>query len=448
MTAVSNSAVEETGTAPEFRRHSRLSHDAALALATVAYLVLLNVTYFILRDTNRWLYFASYFDFKAENTWIATGASLLIAPLLIAIIKRSKSDPFAFVIMPLSLVGGASGTIVLSYSDPSTAAIFALYYIVIPAFLLLLVPPGIEIRRLRFGAQGSGFLLSAGMAGVIIYLYIAIMHRNLLGLPSFSTVYDYRFAFDAAVGTFDRYALLFAKYVAAFCLASYAILYKKSYILFGPLFIFSLDFMLAGHKTSIFFALFIFIYYIAFSNFGVKYKPFYVPFFGSVVIFAALCIIFLSETWAPIMIALYDRIFHVSSGLFVRYVEFSESNYFFWGGSGFLGYIFDGVRENYQEIIGNIYFGQDVTANADIISDAYINYGSIGVICALLALRLMFSSRDVKFLDRHAEKIMILLAPPAFVIFSMGLQTALVSGGLLFTLMVLKLAVLPDKHQR
>ena len=94
--------------------------------------------------------------------------------------------------------------------------------------------------------------------------------------------------------------------------------------------------------------------------------------------------------------------------------------------------------ENPYYVIGDYYFSSGVVANADIISDGYVNFGMVGAIMQIFILWLFIGERDNRIFITNYMVIFPLTVVYGMVLFSMGLQTALLTGGMLFFFLLVK----------
>ena len=278
-----------------------------------------------------------------------------------------------------------------------------------------------------------------GFIGLMFYIYLMIKYFNILNISDIKNIYVQRSLFTNIVSWWEGYIIAFSKFVSALSFLIIAISLRKSYYLYFTIYIYLIDYALAAHKASLFMAMFAILYYNILSKLNIK-KYYYVVILIVVFIFSLFLhlSIYNSSFFGNVIISLYDRVFFVTSGLFGRFYDFSNYNYFFGGGSGILGKIFSGVNEPYTLIIGEFYFSKDVMANADLISDGYVNFGLFGSFCQLLFLWIFFNKSDNKILETNFNLILPLILIYSLVLFSVGLQTALLTGGMIFFLGLIK----------
>ncbi|MHB2266562.1 hypothetical protein ACX82Z_15160 [Aliihoeflea sp. PC F10.4] len=419
-----------------------LGEDSALAISLLVYVTSILVAYLILRDNLVWLYFARHIEFQAPNWPFALIVGyIIVLPLTYLFCRRAEADLFALILLPLVLIGGVSGSIVLAFSgDFARCFLFLLYFIAMPTLLSTIRVPTVDYPRIRMGRRGDGIFIVVGIASLVLAFYWAWKYRDMLGLPGLADVYEYRHALSAVIERWERYGMIFTKFVGGFSLAYVAVTTGKVKYLLGSILIFIMDYMLAGHRASLGF---IGVILAAYCWFVVLKQRFYISHVilalaGGSALFSSAILI--SGRISPYVIAIYDRAFHVTPTLFLQYYEQAHDIGFYRGGDGMLGVLFGGNGQNYRTDIGERFYSPNVSANADIISDAYINFGIIGPLVALIILRLLVSRRDADFFRRNREAVVVFIVPYMLALFSMGLQTALLTGALAFALMLMKLA--------
>ncbi|OQM76227.1 hypothetical protein [Manganibacter manganicus] len=268
----------------------------------------------------------------------------------------------------------------------------------------------------------------------------------MIGFPGLSEIYEYRHALSAAVMHWERYGMIFSKFVGGFSFGYLAISRRSSRYLIGSALIFISDYMLSGQRSSLVFIVIVILSYLWFVSMRRRFKISDLLLGLSGLTISLGLASFLLGRISPYVIGIYDRAFHVSVGLFVRYLEQVEEVGLYWGGDGLLGEIFGGNGQDYRIVIGRNYFGPNVSANADLVSDAYINFGVGGPFFVFLILRLLISRRDSKFFLHNREAALVFIIPYMFALFSMGLQTALVTGALAVALLIMKITSIRQEH--
>ncbi|MGB6082522.1 MAG: hypothetical protein WBF99_23995 [Xanthobacteraceae bacterium] len=395
--------------------------------------------YFSGREFSWYFYFGNYFPYdRSLLTPAIINAYCIVLPILYAFLRRVTRDLFSFLLTPIVVIGGVAGSIVTSFADLRWWLLITSLYLLLPLCFSYLSPPTVRIRRRDANYGPTNLLLLTGSVATTFYIYLLIKYRSMLSLPSLNEVYEARYAFGAVVAGWEQYGITISKYAGAFCLVGYAVQKRSPLALLPVFFIYSVDYSLAGHKLSLGLLLMSWALYYWFGHRGKSLQVHTIPAALSAASATTLLVMAINPPWSLNVIGLWDRLFLVPAGLFARYYDFASETQFYWGGPGILGQIFGGLRENYYAAVGEHYFGPMVSANADLISDAYINFGITGVFASFLILRLLISERDNRLYRQEQTFLITLMIPYSFVIFSTGLQTAMITGGFLLGLLILK----------
>lgn len=405
-----------------------------------------------MRETDQYLYLGSFFDYELSTSRIITGY-LLTVPFVAFILKNALNKIFPMLLSTLMLIGVLPGVIIYILSTKESIYVFFIFYIYMVFILSFLVRKKLAFSVKKVG--GSSDLSTdfnnesinltlfklVGLFGFVFYVYLSIKYINVMSFSGISEVYVQRGLFAGIVTWWEGYLIMFSKSIAAFSLLIVAIKLRNVNYLLPCLFIFLVDYSLGAHKSSLISMIFSILYYFVFSKMNIKKYYFLVVTLG-VTLFSLLlqyAIIFKSS-WLIVSIALYDRAFHVTSGLFARMYEYTNANYFFHGGTGLIGKIFSGVDNGMASTveIGEAYFSETVQANADLVADGYLNFGTAGSFFQLFILWLIFNKRDNKIFEDNFILIMPLLFVYSKLLFSTGLQIVLLSGGMFFFVLLIK----------
>jgi len=413
-----------------------------LVLTTMLFLMYL-LNYIMLSKLEKWMYLANVFDYNYSLFAIVI-AYVTSVPFIAYIISTNRKKVFSALVTLLLLVGVLPGVIVYSLSSLESKYIFVILYVYILFILNFFSIKSVYIKKETMQYESKiniNLFLYFGYFGIAFYSYLLIKYFNIINLRSISDVYIQRSIFFSVVSGWEIYCITFAKYISAFSLLTVAIYKRKSVYLLPIIFVYSVDYLLAAHKTSIVLMLFAVFYY--FYNKKINIQNFYINNIVFIVLLFTITLQYMMYTENILLdtvIGLYDRIFFVTSSLFARFYEFANLNYFFYGGSGLIGKLFSSIsiNDSYTLVVGSTYFSENVRANADFISDGYINFGIIGSLVEIIFLWLFFNKRDNKI---YREQI-VLLFPLTFVysivLFSMGLQTSLLTGGMIFYIIIIK----------
>ena len=404
------------------------------------------INYIILRETEQGLYLGRFFEYDLNIGNIILGYFMSV-PFIAFILQSSLNKIFSMLLSTLVLLGVLPGVIVYSLSNHNPSMMtFFVFYIYVLFILSLFTRREIALDMnnqqsvtLNPKVINLKILQIFGLIGFIFYIYLTIKYFHILNFRSINDVYIQRSLFASIVSGWEIYLITFSKYISSFSFLIIAINLRKSSYLYPTIYIYLIDYALAAHKASILFLIFAIFYYSILSKVDIK-RYYFISLFSAISIFSLFLQInlYFSTSWSVNLVGLYDRVFHVTSGLFARFYEFANENYFFYGGSGILGKLFSGVNEAYTFVIGETYFSENVRANADIIADGYINFGIIGSLMQLFVLWMFFNKTDNHTFETNFNSLIPLILIYSMVLFSMGLQTALLTGGMFFFILLVK----------
>jgi len=413
-------------------------------LSSILYVIYL-INYIVLRETEQYLYLGRFFDYNL-NIGNVVLVYFMSVPFIALSLKNSLDKIFPMLLSTLIILGVLPGVIIYSLSNDKSMLTFFIFYIYI-IFIFSLFSRKEIILNLN---EEENYISTTkvinlkvlqifGVIGFVFYIYLTIKYFNIINFRGINEVYIQRSLFASIVSGWEVYLITFSKYISAFSFLIIAINLRNIYYLYPTIFIYLIDYSLAAHKASILLLVFAIFYYTVLSKLNIK-RYYFISLFIVISIFSLLLQlnIYFSTAWSVNLVGLYDRVFHVTSGLFARFYEFANENYFFYGGSGILGKLFSGVNEAYTFVIGETYFSENVRANADIIADGYINFGIIGSFLQLFILWLFFNKTDDSTFERNFNSLIPLILIYSMVLFSMGLQTSLLTGGMFFFILLVK----------
>lgn len=418
-------------------------------ILTLLYIIYL-FNYIILRETDQYLYLANFFNYKKDYISVLFYYILTI-PFITFIVKNSFSQIFSFLLSTIIILGVLPGIVIYSLSDDKSIIIFILMYVYLVFIFSIFSRKNINFNITNNNSEiytkNYNILKLFGFIGFFFYFYLVIKYFNYISLTGLNDVYIQRNIFTNLVITWEAYLITFSKYISAFSFLSVAIISKNKMYLIPAIFIYLIDYSLAAHKGSIVLCAFVIFYY--FINEKITIKIYYRIVFITIFLISLIMnlSIYLNTNLKITVVSLYDRIFHVTSGLFARFYDFANENYFFYGGNGLIGKLFYGVDEPYMLVVGEYYFSENVVANADLIADSYLNFGVVGTIIAIFLLWTIFGKKD----NSTYKANVVLLLPFLFVysinLFSMGLQTTLLTGGMIFFIILFKSVFKIEKIQ-
>ncbi len=405
------------------------------------------INYVILRETEQLLFLCNYFDYTFDLEKLILFYFLSV-PFITYILSKSFINIFAILLSILMIIGVLPSVIIYAFSSDDSVIIFLLAHVYLVFLFTVFTRKEMVIDSTKINEYKNDiviinlkFLQIIGILGFVFYMYLMIKYFNILNFRSISEVYIQRSLFQSLVSTWEGYPLIFSKTIATFSLLIIAINLRKWYWILPAIYIFLIDYSLAAHKASIFSAFFIIIYYFILNKLDLK-KYFFIAIFFSIFFISLIMqyAIFFSTSWAQIIVSLYDRVFFVSAGLFARIFDFTHDNYFFYGGTGLLGKLFSGVDNGVAPTleIGEYYFKEGVRANVNLIADGYLNFGFLGSFFQVFILWFFFNQRDNYIFQKSTTLLFPLVFIYAFLLTSLGLQTALLSGGMWLFILIIK----------
>lgn len=404
------------------------------------------VNYITIKNKGIHLYLGTFFDYNLDILNIIT-SFLISVPIITLLISRNTNNIFIMLTSLIIIVGVLPGSILYSLSSLESKYTFYTLYILAILILSIKSPKKINVissadnNISQNTTMNPKFIKIFAFLGFLFYIYLDIKYFSILSFQGISDVYIQRSLFKSVVLGWEVYLIAYSKYISASCFLMLALYYKKFTYLIPLVYIYVSDYLLAAHKTSIALMLFSLIYYKYLYKMDVN-KLYILLIITIVFIFtvALQFVNYINSDFMYTLVGLYDRIFFVTASLFARFYDFANNNYFFYGGSGVLGEILSSisVKDSYILVVGKEYFSDGVVANADLIADGYINFGFLGAMVPLFILSILFNRYD----NYVYSKNFILLFPITFVysliLFSMGLQTTLLTGGMFLYILIIK----------
>ncbi|WP_299186421.1 hypothetical protein [uncultured Aquimarina sp.] len=160
----------------------------------------------------------------------------------------------------------------------------------------------------------------------------------------------------------------------------------KNYLFtfFGVLFLL-LFYLFGAHKTVYLGIVIVFIFYkLSYSNLSVKV----LKYSNILIVVSTILALFLVD---DLWILIFRRLHFVPTLLDICYLDFFENNYLYWSESIFKSFVKYPYDMNHANVIGEYYFKKsDMGANNGLISDGYMNMGSIGVFVNVILVSIYF----------------------------------------------------------
>ncbi|QBZ83715.1 hypothetical protein GHNINEIG_01776 [Hydrogenovibrio crunogenus] len=408
------------------------------------YMVLLNVNYIFIKTSGFSLYLGGWFDF--EFSWFSLFSSVIFGLLILYTFLKKINSIYSMLMSAIVFFGVLPAIVIYSYTGDVSKYYFYFFYV----FLLLLFS-FFGRREVKFSKKQDiskqakvnvGVLRLIGLLGLILFFYFLFKNFSNLSFASFDEVYDQRALSKELIIGFDKYLYLFMKFGSGFAFVLLAFYFKSFFYFFMFAIIFIFDYLLGAHKFSLFvialtFVFFVYVKYKFLSKIKLEYLFFTICFYFLLMI--SILIHTVKDDFLPYVVAIYDRLYFVTAGIFSRNYEYVNIHGFFYGGSSKIGSIFSAEPVDVYSAIGAYYWADGVVANTDIISDAYVNFGILGVFITLFVFWGVFNRVDDKFFNQNKDVFLpVLILYSISAVYSLGLSIALLSGGLMYLIFYTK----------
>ena len=353
---------------------------------TLYFFLLMGLYHYKIKHYFYWVYVAELknndFDFSVLRFFVATSL-FFINLILLNSLKKTK---FIFIVLSIFF---ALLTIpsLIAYTSPGMYSVKLLLYHQ-GFFFALYVLSKVHIAFSKVPVinktQALYLLLGITTIGIIPYLMVYGPHLNLKNLLLLD-VYETRRSMSKLSNPYFGYTYsVFTKILIPLIIVFSLELKKKLWVIVGVLYLI-LFYLFGAHKT-VYVGLFVVLvfYRLSFAQ-SVKYMVKYSNIL--IVLFTAFALIGYDYPW----ILSFRRIHFLPSLLDICYVDYFEGNYLYWSESilkRFIEYPYDVRAAN---LIGEVYFNRpDMSANNGLISDGYMNFGTLGVIFNILLIAFYF----------------------------------------------------------
>lgn len=371
-------------------------------------------------------------EYNNINTTISYLFLIVISFLFLILYKKGHNFVSAVVTF-LFLVSVVPTSTLIKYSNYNLkfCGLITLYWVLF--FVYALIIPNIKALHSKKNSRTSLYIVAICMS--LIILYISGIYTGFRFHFTLLDVYDLRDESSGfAVPTIISYVHAASNYVLPF-LYAYFLLNKKYIIAFSIATVILLNFGIAGHK-SVLFALILATFGVYFFTYKRVNYLFY--FFSALPIVAFIEFkLFGTSFFASLFVY---RVLFLPSILNYCYYDFFSVREFDYYRQGILGKL--GLDSPYDTkipyIIGETYFNDsDTFANNGLFSDAYLNFGTIGVVLFPMILIMFFKLIDSlsRSLDQHLMFVPVFII--SIVLLSAAFTTSLLTNGLLILAMMI-----------
>ena len=407
------------------------------------YVVLLNLNYIFIKTSGFYLYLGDWFDF--EFSFFSLFSSVVFGFFTLYLFLKKISGIYITLFSAVILLGVVPAIVIYSYSSDASKYYFYLSYVFFLFLFSFFLRRKVSLSKCHGSCEDLKidirFFRLIGLIGLILFVYFLLKNISHLNFSSLDDVYVQRAISRELVVGFEKYLYLFMKYGAGYSFVFLAF-YFKSYLYFITFsVIFFFDYLLGAHKFSLFVIILMFIFFISVKyksllKIKVEYLFFSLSFYFLLTLSVFMHLV--KDIYIPYVIAIYDRLYFVLAGIFARNYDYVQSNGLFYGGSSKIGTIAGAEPVDVYYAIGAYYWTDGVMANTDIISDAFVNFGALGVFVTLLIFWALFNKVDDKFFYQNRYVfIPVVTIYSISAVYSLGLSIALLSGGLIYLIFYL-----------
>ncbi|WP_396591184.1 hypothetical protein [Allomuricauda sp. R78024] len=283
--------------------------------------------------------------------------------------------------------------------------------------------------------QALYLLLGITSIGVVPYLIIYGPHINLKNLFLID-VYQTRGVMSKLSNPYFGYTYsIFTKIIIPLIIVFSLELKKRIWVLVGALYL--ILFYLFGAHKAVYGGLLVVLVFYRFSysqsvKFIVKYSA----------LFAVACLLLAWMNLDYPWILTFRRIHFIPTLLDICYTDFFDGQPLYWSESilkRFLEYPYD-VR--HTNLIGEVYFNRpDMSANNGLISDGFMNFGTLGVVINIFLISIYFMVLNSLKIPAKYFGLFVLVI---FSFISSSLFTVLLTHGA-FALLFVAIFLLNDK---
>lgn len=400
-----------------------LSNKVIIGVQIIVYKILLDM-YYVGNMMHKFEYFTICPDSKTFFTSVTSWTVLLLTfPAIFELFrKKTVSSQIILLLYFLSFI---PSVVLLKYS-----ANYPEFVLLISVYWLLFLYIGASDYTIKCNVKHTQspfwtYLILLTIGAVIIY--VSYKFTGFRIQMSLVDVYDIRFeSREYNIPIIFDYILASSGTIMSLSLL-YLLTKKKYHTVLIIIFLFVINFGIGGHKSVIFMLFVAIVGYLFYNKDRIVYLP---PFFLFLVI---LCL------FIPVFSALFAfRVLLLPASIHYAYYEFfnvRELDYMREGILSRFGFntpYTDGIMYLIGEhTTGNI----EIAANNGLFSDAYMNFGYVGIIVYPVILVIFLRIVD-KFTDGMNYKLLFgIIFSFAMTLNSATFTTSLLTGGLLLSLL-------------
>ncbi len=348
--------------------------------------MLLTIYHYKVKTYSYWNYIAYKKDADFDLTWLGLFIAIIIFYINLQSLKKLSNEKISFGIIYIFyfLVTIPS---LISYSSKGMYSLeLLLYHQLFFYSLIIFSKYKLNLKSLPIinKSQGLIVLTIIVLIGAIPFLIVLGPYINLKNLLLMD-IYETRRIMDSHTNSF--FAYLYSPFTKILIPLIIVISIEKKRWLFTIIgvVLLLLFFLFGGHKTVYLGLGFLILFY----KFDYKTIILIVAKFSIVLAIIAMVLAFFD--YDLLWILIFRRVHFVPALLDICYFDLFQNNYLYWS-EGVLKRFTDSPYDvNHVRVVGDIYFrNPKMAANNGLISDGFLNFGTIGVFIHVILISFYF----------------------------------------------------------
>lgn len=407
---------------------------------TVYFILMMLMYHFLVKHYFYWSYIAflkeDEFGFSLSRLWVSIGLFLFN---LLSLRKQYKNK-LSFIVVFLVFALSTAPSLVAYTSGPIYPIMALVYHQILFYIIYFLSFVKVDLSRIpSFNKKQSLYLLFLiTTIGLIPYLVVYgpyIDWKNLFLIDVYKTRAATKGLSNAYFGyTYSLYTKIIIPLIIIFSLEL-----KNRLMMFVGIVYLMLFYLFGAHKTVYLGILVV----LAFYKFNYLKSVNWILFLSILLLLVCFALAALGYDYPWILT--FRRVHFLPSLLDISYLDFFRENAMYWSESllsSFIEYPYD---QRHEYLIGEAYFNRpDMAANNGLISDGYMNLGSMGVIIHSFIIGVYFMLLNSLRIPPRYFGIYFLVI---FAFISSSLFTVFLTHGAI-ALLIISIFLLRDGHEK
>jgi len=342
---------------------------------TLYFFLLMGLYHYKIKHYYYWDYVAYLKEGEFDFSWLRFLVAIVLFSVNLSILNSLKKTKLIFIVLSLFFALLTIPSLIAFTSAGMYSVKLLVYHQVFFLALFLLSKVKIDFSRIPVinKTQALYLLLAITTIGVLPYLLVYGPHINLKNLLLVD-VYGTRAVMGDLSNPYFGYTYsIFTKIIIPLIIVFSLELKKKIWVLVGVFYLI-LFYLFGAHKT-VYAGLMVVLVFYRFSytqsvKLIVKYSA----------VFAIACLLLALVNYDYPWILTFRRIQFLPTLLDICYSDFFDGQYLYWSESIFKKFIDYPYDIRHTNLIGEEYFNNpNMSANNGLVSDGYMNFGTIGV---------------------------------------------------------------------